>query len=59
MPLTAEEKEALIKEALKKRGGIQQQNKPKPVSAAARNEIAERKNKKKNEKAEYDLWASA
>jgi hypothetical protein len=53
--LTAEEKEALIKEALKKRGGIQQQNKPKTVSAAARNEVAERKNKKKNEKAEYDL----
>ena len=53
--MTAEEKEALIKEALKKRGGIQQQSKPKPVSAAARNEIAERKNKKKNEKAEYDL----
>ena len=44
-----------IKEALKKRGGIQQQSKPKQISQAAMSEIAERKSKKTNEKKEYDL----
>ncbi len=53
MALTAEEKEAAIKEALKKRGAVQQTGKGKADATAAKLEKAERKQKQKAKKDEY------
>ncbi len=55
MVLTAEQKEAALKEALKKRGANQQQSKKQADLLAAKVEKAERQQKLKSKLDKHDL----